>query len=356
MKNTNFLRTAVVTLLSLVLIFIFSACSRNGDLSEAPDINHPINMVSGEYQFVVNSDNTVTITKYAGDGGYIEIPATIDGKKVTAIGNTLKETGAFEGCNTLTSVIIPDGVIVIQDRAFKGCINLKWVTIPASVTLIGNGAFDSGYNLQSIYFEGNAPQIDDNTFTVESKDSLTVFYHEGMSGWTEYWHGYRTETYLASGDYYYSVVKEGSSIAKFGNVSPNTVVVTKYVGKGGDVIIPADIDGLRVSAIGNMFQTHGAFQDCTTLVSVVIPEGVTAIHDNAFYSCSNLKTITIPSSVTLIWHCAFVDCHNLQSIYFEGDAPQTGNYLLNPPLPTIYYHKGTEGWTNPWYGCTTETY
>ncbi len=192
MKHTNFLRTAVVTMLSLVIILIFSACSRNGDLSKTPDINQPINMVSGEYQFVVNSDNTVTITKYTGDGGYIEIPATIDGKKVTAIGNTLNETGAFEDCNTLTSVIIPDGVIVIQDRAFKGCINLKWVTIPASVTLIGNSAFDSGYNLQSIYFEGDAPATGNYLL---DPPLPTIYYHEGTEGWTNPWYGCITETY-----------------------------------------------------------------------------------------------------------------------------------------------------------------
>lgn len=319
------------------------------------DSDETMDTVSGEYQFAVNNDNTVTITKYTGEGGDVKIPAEIDGKKVTAIGNTFKETGAFQDCGTLTSVIIPDGVTEIQDRAFQGCASLKWVTIPASVTLIRNGAFDSGYNLQSIYFEGNAPQIADDTFTAESTNSLTFFYHEGASGWTDRWYGYSTATYLASGDFYYNV-NDSSFASQITHSPPNTVTITKYIGRGGDVIIPAEIDGKKVTGIGNIFQAHGAFQDCTTLTSVVIPDGVTQIQDNAFYSCTSLVTVTIPASVTLLRNCAFADCPNLQSIYFEGDAPQIANYVLDPPLPTIYYHEGTVGWVNPWHSCPTETY
>ena len=138
--------------------------------------------------------------------------------------------------------------------------------------------------------------------------------------------------------------------------SDNTVTITKYTGKGGNVKIPAEIDGKKVTAIGNTFKETGAFQDCTTLTSVIIPDGVTEIQDNAFQLCTSLKTVTIPASVTLLRNCAFDACSNLQSIYFEGDAPQTGNYVFYPPLPTIYYHEGAAGWTNPWHGCPTKTF
>lgn len=138
--------------------------------------------------------------------------------------------------------------------------------------------------------------------------------------------------------------------------SDNTVTITKYTGEGGDVKIPAEIDEKKVTAIGNTFKETGAFQNCTTLTSVIIPDGVTEIQDNAFQGCTSLKTVTIPASVTLLRNCAFDACPNLKSIYFEGEAPQTGNYVLYPPLPTIYYHEGEDGWTDPWYGWHTKTY
>lgn len=138
--------------------------------------------------------------------------------------------------------------------------------------------------------------------------------------------------------------------------SDNTVTITKYTGKDENVEIPAEIDGKKVSAIGNTFEETGAFQNCTTLISVIIPDGVAEIQDNAFQGCTNLKTVTIPASVTLLRNCAFDNCPNLLSIYFEGDAPQIANYVFYPPLPTIYYHEGAVGWANPWYSCPAETY
>ncbi len=48
--------------------------------------------------------------------------------------------GAFEGCEKLTNVILPDGVLTIDNGAFSGCISLTSIYIPASVTRIGSPA------------------------------------------------------------------------------------------------------------------------------------------------------------------------------------------------------------------------
>lgn len=369
MKYKNPLKPTVIILLSLILLFAFSACSQNDGSSEIPDppadSDETIDMVSGDYQFVVNHDNTITITKYTGQDISIEILGEIDGKKVTAIGNTSKESGAFQDSTTLVSVVIPDGVTEIQDNAFQGCTSLKTVKVPASVIHLGNYAFYNCPELTTVYFEGDAPQNADNVFVPETH--LAILYREGTEGWTNPWYDCSALTYLESGEYYYKVNDD------------NTATITKYIGKGGDAVIPTEINGMKVTAIGNTPGRIGAFEYCTTLTSVVIPEGVTEIQDNAFYyctmltsvvipegvtkiqdnafySCHSLKMITIPASVTVIWHCAFADCPNLQSVYFEGDAPQTGNYLFDLTFPTIYYHEGSDGWTNPWYGRATEIY
>ena len=65
--------------------------SANSSLSALPTAPVPVTdtptepdqSIPDEYQFVVNSDNTVTITKYTGKDGDVEIPAEIDGKKVS---------------------------------------------------------------------------------------------------------------------------------------------------------------------------------------------------------------------------------------------------------------------------------
>ena len=136
-----------------------------------------------------------------------------------------------------------------------------------------------------------------------------------------------------------------------------SVTIERYIGSGGDVVIPAEIDGKPVSAIGNVVGTIGAFQDCTNVTSVVIPDGVVEIQDNAFYGCTNLEVVTVPSSVTLLRNCAFSDCPKLRAIYFEGNAPEQANYVFDTTENVIiYYQEGTSGWDDPWYGRPTEQY
>ena len=136
-----------------------------------------------------------------------------------------------------------------------------------------------------------------------------------------------------------------------------TATISRYIGAEENVVIPPQIDGKTVSAIGNVTGTTGAFEGCTNITAVVIPEGVTEIQDNAFYGCTSLETVTIPSSVTLLRNCAFCDCPNLRAVYFEGDAPQQANYVFDSTENvTMYYQDGTSGWENPWHGRPAEVY
>ena len=78
----------------------------------------------------------------------------------------------------------------------------------------------------------------------------------------------------------------------------------KYLGKGGDIIIP---DG--VTSIGS-----SAFSFCSSLTSVSLPNSVTSIGFSAFHGCSGLISVTIPDSVTSIRFSAFQVCSGLTSV------------------------------------------
>ncbi len=71
-------------------------------------------------------------------------------------------------------------------------------------------------------------------------------------------------------------------------------------GTSGDIVVPSVLDGYPVMSIGEV-----AFNGCSGLTSIVIPEGVISIDEWAFAGCSSLTTITIPLSVTTIDESTF---------------------------------------------------
>ena len=102
------------------------------------------------------------------------------------------------------------------------------------------------------------------------------------------------------------------------------VAITKYRGSEADIIIPQIIDELPVTVI-----KKSAFEKHETLTSVTLPNGVNFIEDRAFNGCSLLN-----------------------AVYFEGNAPKTGEEVFGNTASNfkIYYKKNTRGWTNPWNG------
>lgn len=81
------------------------------------------------------------------------------------------------------------------------------------------------------------------------------------------------------------------------------VTITQYKGDTADLVVPATIDGKRVSNIA-----YSAFSNNDRLTSVVIEEGVGAIENSVFYQCANLEKIDLPSSITSIGYGAFERC------------------------------------------------
>ena len=96
------------------------------------------------------TEGTYEFLKYKNYGDYIEIsycsilaeevviPSELDGVPVTVIGDS-----SFWNCKSLTSVIIPDSVVSIDNGVFWGCENMAYVIVPESVANIGNSAFEA---------------------------------------------------------------------------------------------------------------------------------------------------------------------------------------------------------------------
>ena len=104
-----------------------------------------------------------------------------------------------------------------------------------------------------------------------------------------------------------------------------------------DVVIPKDIDGYEVTAIGDE-----AFIYCTYITSIQIADTVMSIGDRAFSGCTGLTEITIPESVTSIGKEIFYKAVNLTTVYYNSPYSGCEPHSPNHDNPFFFYSNVTK--------------
>ena len=285
-----------------------------------------VELYSGEYNEYADAITTfgvdIVSNTYKDGKGVIEFEGD-----VTEIG-----LGAFYGCNGLTSVILPNSVIVIKKGAFYGCINLNSVNIPDGVQEIGFDAFCGCTAIRTVTIPESVSFIDDGAFVVcnsmerfngkfASEDGRCLIIDGELkafapAGLTEY----------TIPD---NVTKIGHAVFLLYSNLENIIIpdsvteIDNWVFQGCTSLASVTI-GDSVTSIG-----YYAFLDCSNLTSVTIPDSVTTIGECAFYNCSSLESVTIGNGVTTIGDGTFYNCSSLTSVTIGDSVTTVGGYAFS---------------------------
>ncbi len=293
---------------------------------------------------------------------------------VVSIGNQ-----AFYGCNAIPSLTIPDSVVTIGAQAFYSCNNMTSIDIGAGVTSIGENAFTSCsalinvnvtdiarwcsiafannvsnpmayayrmsvngellteltvpetvvainprafYNcksLTSVTLHAGVATVGDDAFLGCDK-LIEVINHSALSVLA----GSEGNGKLALKALF--VHAEDSKLVEIDDylffTNNGTNYLLQYKGNDVDLVLPATMNGKNYDIY------TGAFYYYRSLNSVVIPDSVKVIGENAFFMCNTMTSATIGSNVTTISSNAFAYCNKLESMIIPDSVTSIGSYAF----------------------------
>ena len=216
------------------------------------------------------------------DFGYSVIASTINGalQNLYFPAHTIKVSPA-------EAINFPKSLRVIGESAFWNCAHLSELTIPAGVKTIGDHAFAECYGLNTVTVLGS-PAFGSRVFSLASSSSamenryLTIRAKRSSSA-----HLYANRNKIA-----FEPILTGTPDDRFDYLVENgEATVLSYLGDESEVTLPATLDGFPVTKIASL-----AFSDRNGLISVSLPNSVTAIEPNAFSNCPDLLRVDLQNA------------------------------------------------------------
>ena len=286
-------RLTAVILSALMAVSAFSALPVSAAVIESNNsVLSSDYLTSGDYEYTFLDDGTVEISKYIGSDKEITIPDTIDGKKVTSIGNYV-----FEHCIGLESITIPENITNIENMAFDYCKNLESINVDVNNNIYSSidGVLFNKEQDKIIFFPYN--RFD----SYEIPDSVTSIGDGAFFDCDNLTNIIIPDSVTSIGNWAF---KDCSSLTNI--TIPNSVTSIGFSAfrsckRLANITIPNSVTSIYLET----------FYSCSSLTSIIIPDSVTSIGNKAFYGCTNLTSITIPKSVTSIGDYTFTDCNNL---------------------------------------------
>ena len=242
--------------------------------------------------------------------------------KTLVIGSLVSdiESNAFSGCTNLENVVFSESSIftVLRTNTFYRCTSLKNISLPSSIVTIEAYAFHECPALVGVYFAEDSKLVSiggladlpalESVAIPSSVQSISegAFYNCSSLTSVEFEQGSGIKS-VSSWFLGCSALKEllipASVVSIASNSFKNNTSIERIRFEEGSVL----------SAIGS-----SAFNNCSSLSSIIIPPTVNTIGEYAFMGCSSLRGIIIPEGLLLLSYGIFMNCSEIKSITIPG--------------------------------------
>jgi len=212
---------------------------------------------SGDFEYELQEDKTVIITRYTGTAEHLEVPAKIKKRAVTALAEK-----SFFDCDTLVTVRLPGTLTKIIDNPFYDCGRLTDITVAP-----GDGAFQSVFGI--LYNKETAALI------------------------------------------CYPAGRQEKSCA----VAQGTRIITDHAFYDCRALETLCLPNTLL-AIG-----QSAFVNCDGFTRLTLPEGLQQLGELAFANCGRLTRVDLPDSLTRMGYNPFYNCGRLTQVNVSDDHP-----------------------------------
>lgn len=307
------------------------------------------------FDYVIIGDSAI-ISRYKSSETDVVVPDYIDGYPIVSIGTVFAENtsirsvvlndfieeleqNAFYRCSMLQSIELNSKLKSIGDYCFSRAA-LESIVIPNSVIEIGISAFEYCSNMSDIEIGKGVKTIGWNAFIYTGLKDVVI--PDNVTTMTDFYCSSNLRsivigkgiTEIGSHDFYLcsglekvvfrgDIVKIGESAFQGCNLKDFTLPDTLELIGNSAFENCTELNSISIPNNVTKIENY-VFADCRNLEKVVLGTGTEEIGYHAFYNCSSLETIIIPSSVQMIDDYIFENCLALNSIYCEASTKPEG--------------------------------
>lgn len=242
-----------------------------------------------DMNFAIRSGTTdqLTLTSYSGFETVINIPETIDGNTVTAIGDKV-----FAGNSTVNTISLPDTINYFGTDVFRDS-SVQSVNIPTSLRVIPSYTFNNCQELESVSFHDDIAVISNTAF---KKTNIIVpqELRERVTGTTIL--SSDTSCQFSINDWNYNIT------CKNGNVNAE---ILRYNGNDEVIFVPSKLNSADVTIC-----ERNAFPDINKVKSVEFPDSMTSL--DVSFAGTGIEEVTV-RGVAEIPASEFENCTELKN-------------------------------------------